>query len=215
MDHVLFPIRNSRRLRVNEMRSYLHELKAYNIVLFQEKTAGHSFISHVIFNKLPVTLRRELMHRTSNNYPSLNEIFFHYNEAIKTISKTTFVKKKSVNKLPSKPSTVTSNSSSSNSSSSNSSKSSIKGESKSTMQNFKSVNTVAFGLYNIYLQNKAKNETVKEGGLVLKIMHDSCETNLPEKMAAGLRSLLITFSKKSMLFQDFFVHLEGRKSLET
>ena len=32
-------------------------------------------------------------------------------------------------------------------------------------------------------KTKQKNETVKEGGLVLKIMHDSCETNLPEKMA--------------------------------
>ena len=76
------------------------------------------------------------------------------------------------------------------------------------------LNFVAFGLYNIYLQNKTKNETVKGGGLVLKIMHNSCETNLPEKMAAGL-SLLIIFSKTSMLFQNFFVRPEGPKSLET
>ena len=59
-----------------------------------------------------------------------------------------------------------------------------------------------FGLYNIYLQNKTKNKTVKEGGLVLKIMHDSCETNLPEEMAAGLRSL-DNFSKKSALSRLF------------
>ena len=73
-------------------------------------------------------------------------------------------------------------------------------------------NYVVFGLYNIYLQNKKKkNETVKEGGLVLKIMHTP-ETNLLEKMAASLRSL--DNFLQEVLFQDFFVLLEGLKSLE-
>ena len=63
-------------------------------------------------------------------------------------------------------------------------------------------------------KTRQKNKTVKKGGLVLKIMHNSCETNLPVKMAAGLKSLLITFSKKSMLFQDFFVRLESPLKLK-
>ena len=119
---------------LNEMRSHLHELKTHNIGLLQDRTAGHSLINHIVFNKLPVNLRRELIHRTSNNYPSLNEVFCHYNEVIKTLKKTTFLKKKTGNKQSSKQNTVSSNSSNS---SSNSSKSKNKGETKSTMQNFK------------------------------------------------------------------------------
>ena len=126
------PEYTSSKMYLSEMRSYLHELKAHKIDLLQEKTVGRSLVSHIVFNKLPVTLRRELIHRTSNNYPYFDEIIYHYNEAIKTLKKTIFVKKKSANKQPSKAS---------NSSSSNSCKSKNKGESKSTMQNFKSVNT--------------------------------------------------------------------------
>ena len=132
------PEYTSSKMYLNEMRSYLHELKTHNIDLLQDGTAGHSLISHIVFNKFPVNLRRELIHRTSNNYPSLEEVFCLYNEAIKTLKKTTFLKKKTDNKQFSKQSTFTGNSSSN---SSNSSKSKNKGETKSTMQNFKLVNT--------------------------------------------------------------------------
>ena len=129
------PEYTSSKMYLNEMRSYLHELKTHNIDLLQDGTAGHSLISYIVFNKLPVNLRRELIHRISNNYPSLDEVFCLYNEAIKTLKKTTFLKKKTGNKQSSKQSTVSSNSSSNSSTSKN------KGETKSTMQNFKSVNT--------------------------------------------------------------------------
>ena len=87
------PEYTSVKMYINEMRSYLHELKAHNIDLLEEDTAGHSLISHVFFNKLPVALKRELVHRISNNYPTITDIFSNYNEAIKTLSKATFVKK--------------------------------------------------------------------------------------------------------------------------
>ena len=69
-----------------------------------------------------------------------------------------------------------------------------------------SVPPVAFGLYNIYLQNKTKNETVKEGGLALKIMHDSCQMNLPEKMAAAEVSL-DNFLQEVCSFETFLYAL--------
>ena len=69
------PEYTSSKMYLNEMRSYLHELKTHNIDLLQDRTAGHSLISRIVFNKLPVNLRRELIHRTSNNYPSLDEVF--------------------------------------------------------------------------------------------------------------------------------------------
>ena len=82
------PEYSSSKMYLNEMRSYEHELKTHNIDLLQDRTAGHSLISHIVFNKLPVNLRRELIHRTSYNYPSLDEVFCHYNEAINLLSVT-------------------------------------------------------------------------------------------------------------------------------
>ena len=72
-----------------------------------------------------------IVHRISNNYPTITDIFSNYNEAIKTLSITTFVKKKPVNKPFNKVSSETGSFS----------KHRINKESKSTMQNFKSVNT--------------------------------------------------------------------------
>ena len=58
------PEYTSTKMYLSEMRSYLHELKTYKIDLLEENSAGHSLISHIVFNKLPVTLRNELIHRT-------------------------------------------------------------------------------------------------------------------------------------------------------
>ena len=114
------PEHTSSKMYLNEMRSYLHELKTHNIDLLQDRTAGHFLIIHIVFNKLHVNLRRELIHRTSNNYLPLDEVFRHYNEAIiKTLKKTTFLKKKTGNKQFCKQSTVSSNSSSNSSKSKN------------------------------------------------------------------------------------------------
>ena len=129
------------RMYLNEIRSYLHELKIYKVDLLEENTAGHSLISHVVFNKLPPVLRRELVHRINYNYPTITAIFSHYNEAIKTLSRTTYVKKKPVNKTSSnKAGASASNAVKYRESTSDSVKPK---ESKSTMQNFKSVNTKA------------------------------------------------------------------------
>ena len=70
------PEYTSVRMYLSEIRSYLHELKVYEIDLLEENTAGHSLISHVIFNKLPPILRRELVHRIDSNYPTITQIFF-------------------------------------------------------------------------------------------------------------------------------------------
>ncbi|XP_050687354.1 uncharacterized protein LOC126980939 [Eriocheir sinensis] len=66
------------KVYLNEMRSYLHELKAHDVDLLTEETAGHSLISHFVFDKLPVALKRELVHRLSNSSPTLTDIFCQY-----------------------------------------------------------------------------------------------------------------------------------------
>ncbi len=50
---------------LNEIRSYLFELKRQRTDLLQEDTGGHSLISHIIFNKLPAAVKKEFIHLLS------------------------------------------------------------------------------------------------------------------------------------------------------
>ena len=72
------------RTYVNECRAIIHDLKQYDIDLLEEDTAGCKLLSHIIFSKLPTSVKRELVHILDNNYPSLSEIFENYREIIKT-----------------------------------------------------------------------------------------------------------------------------------
>ena len=51
-------------------------------------------VSHIVLDKLPVSVRREISYRVGNNYPSLKQIFENYNDAIDTL---TIAKKKKLN----------------------------------------------------------------------------------------------------------------------
>ena len=73
------------RTYVNECRAIIHDLKQYDIDLMEEDTAGCKLLSHIIFSKLPTSVKRELVHKVDNNYPSLSEIFDNYREIIKTL----------------------------------------------------------------------------------------------------------------------------------
>ena len=64
------------RIFVNECRAIIHDLKQYNIDLMEEDTAGC---------KLLTSVKRELVHKVDNNYPSLTKIFENYREIIKTL----------------------------------------------------------------------------------------------------------------------------------
>ena len=63
------------RTYVNECRAIIHDLKQHNIDLMKEETAGCKLLSHIIFSKLPTSVKRELVHKVDDNYPSLNHIF--------------------------------------------------------------------------------------------------------------------------------------------
>ena len=79
-----------------ELKSYLTNIKAdlfelnttFQIDLISEGTPGNKFVSHVIYNKLPNVLKRELTHVTKTNYPSTKMIFENYQRIIKTLIKT-------------------------------------------------------------------------------------------------------------------------------
>ncbi|MEO1301205.1 MAG: DUF1759 domain-containing protein, partial [Bacteroidota bacterium] len=71
---------------ISECRAILHDLKVYDVDLLDEGTAGCKFVSHVIFHKLPPSIRRELMNETTT-YPSVNEVFAHYSEIVKKLQR--------------------------------------------------------------------------------------------------------------------------------
>ena len=75
------------RTYVNECRAVVHELKQYNVDFLEEDSAGFKFLSHIIFNKLPVSVKKELIHRVNDNYPTLNHLFENYRDIIKTLVK--------------------------------------------------------------------------------------------------------------------------------
>ncbi|XP_068243599.1 uncharacterized protein [Palaemon carinicauda] len=95
---------SSVKVYLHEIKSYLHEWKAYNIDLLEVGSSGHNFVSHIVFNKLPIPVKRELVHKLDTNYPNISDILSNYNEIIKTLSKTVSNRKKTFNKTTSKPS---------------------------------------------------------------------------------------------------------------
>ena len=48
------------------------------LIFFQEGSSGNILISHMIMNKLPKIVVKELINKINNNYPSLEQIFNSY-----------------------------------------------------------------------------------------------------------------------------------------
>ena len=71
-----------------EIKSYLYKLQQYNVDIFQESSSGNTLISHMIMNKLPKIVVKELINKINNNYPSLEQIFKSYNKVLKTLIRT-------------------------------------------------------------------------------------------------------------------------------
>ena len=78
---------------LNETRACIHDLKNYGVDLLLPNSSGLKLISHIVFNKLPAFLKRELVHKIGSNYPSLKELFDNYHDLIKTIIRTSLKKK--------------------------------------------------------------------------------------------------------------------------
>ena len=83
---------------INEVRSYLFELKHCGVGLLEEKTAGNSFVSHIIFNKLPFIFKKELSSKVQKGYPTLQDIFDNYIDIVKLLKLVKPVKKETSKK---------------------------------------------------------------------------------------------------------------------
>ena len=72
-----------------KLRADLSELNtSFGYDCLEENSFGCALLSHIVFNKLPKSLQKELISRNETNYPNINEVFATYNEAIKTLVKT-------------------------------------------------------------------------------------------------------------------------------
>lgn len=57
-------------------------------IFFEVGTPGLKLVSHIVFEQLPHNFRHEGIHWVGTSYPTLNDLFKHSNEVIRTISKT-------------------------------------------------------------------------------------------------------------------------------
>ena len=51
-------------------------------MFFEENTPGFILVSHIVLDKLPVNVRKEISHSGGNNYPSLKQNFESNNDPI-------------------------------------------------------------------------------------------------------------------------------------
>ena len=74
---------------IAKVRASLYELSnTFHIDLLSEDSGGNKLISHVVFNKLPGLVKRELVNIVKTNYPKIQDIFSNYQAVIRTILKT-------------------------------------------------------------------------------------------------------------------------------
>jgi hypothetical protein len=72
---------------LTEVKALVSELANYNIKFLDNsnESADGKLLGCIIFSKLPNLVRREIINKVLNSYPSLNDIFKHYNEIIKIL----------------------------------------------------------------------------------------------------------------------------------
>ena len=74
----------STKIYLSEIKCILSDLEIYSKFLLKEPTSKE-FISHIVFAKLPLPFRKELVRKIDNNYPSIDDIFANYLSIIKTL----------------------------------------------------------------------------------------------------------------------------------
>ena len=73
------------KIFINEVKCVLSDLKVYHRNLLLE-TSSREFISHIVFARLPVQFKQELVRKINKSYPSLDEIYDNYIDVVKTLN---------------------------------------------------------------------------------------------------------------------------------
>ena len=83
------PAINHLRNDFHTLRGCLHELANSERDFFQQESAGNLLLSHLILNKIPKRFTQELVNRTNNTYPNLNDILRYFQEILLHFERTT------------------------------------------------------------------------------------------------------------------------------
>ena len=73
------------KLFINEVRCVICDLKSYDVDLLKDESSL-KFLSHIVFSRLPVGFKKELVHKLDNNYPTLIQVFDNYAEVMRTLN---------------------------------------------------------------------------------------------------------------------------------
>ena len=73
------------KIYINDIRCILSDLTTYGYDMQQQKSSK-ILISHLVFHKLPTNFQQELVRKLNCNYPSINDVFEHYVDIIRTIN---------------------------------------------------------------------------------------------------------------------------------
>ena len=73
------------KICINEFRCILSDLKNYKRDLLGDENSKE-FVGHILFNKLPIAFRKELIRKIDNGYPSIDDIFSNYVEVVHTLN---------------------------------------------------------------------------------------------------------------------------------
>ena len=73
------------KLYIIDVRCIIADLKSYDIDLVGE-VAAKALISYLVFSKLPSYFRQELVRKLDENSPSINQVFDHYGDVVKTLN---------------------------------------------------------------------------------------------------------------------------------
>ena len=90
------------KIFINDIKCVLSDLKNYGCDLVTDESSK-SFISHLVFSRLPFAFRQELVRRINNNYPSIEDMYDNYVEVVKTLNLKFANKSFERTHVPSKP----------------------------------------------------------------------------------------------------------------
>src|SRR5215469_5735944 len=73
---------------INDVRSMIFELRNYDLDFMIKDSPRKSLLSHIFFGSLPLVFKKQLISVLNSNYPTLDQIFYHYHSVIETLMQT-------------------------------------------------------------------------------------------------------------------------------
>ena len=73
------------KVYLSDVKCLLKDLNNYDRDLLKDKTSKE-FISHIVFNRLPTSFKKELVRKLDSNYPTIDEIFDNSKDIVRTLN---------------------------------------------------------------------------------------------------------------------------------